>query len=86
MIKAKVITSGETAFSSHYLKLALLLWHVDVRPTSILRTWPAMRVFSLGIRTVPVLLVAKKLAAPRPTPTAPAAKCELISPRQDEVD
>ena len=32
-----------------------------------------MRVISLGIRTVPVLSVAKKLAAPRPTPTAPAA-------------
>ena len=47
-------------------------------------TWPAMRVISLGIRTVPVLSVAKKLAAPRPTPTAPAAKCGLI--RQDEAD
>ena len=46
--------------------------------------WPAMRVISLGIRTVPVLSVAKKLAAPRPTPTAPAAKCGLI--RQDEAD
>ena len=43
-----------------------------------------MRVISLGIRTVPVLSVAKKLAAPRPTPTAPAAKCGLI--RQDEAD
>ena len=51
-----------------------------VYPTS----WPAMRVISLGIRTVPVLSVAKKLAAPRPTPTAPAAKCGLI--RQDEAD
>ena len=30
-------------------------------------TWPAMRVISLGIRTVPVLSVAKKLAAPRPS-------------------
>ena len=47
-------------------------------------SWPAMRVISLGIRTVPVLSVAKKLAAPRPTPTAPAAKCGLI--RQDEAD
>ena len=49
-------------------------------------TWPAMRVISLDIRTVPVLSVAKKLAAPRPTPdpTAPAAKCGLI--RQDEAD
>ena len=46
--------------------------------------WPAMRVISLGIRTVPVLSVAKKLAAPRPTPTASAAKCGLI--RQDEAD
>ena len=46
--------------------------------------WPAMRVISLGIRTVPVLSVAKKLAVPRPTPTAPAAKCGLI--RQDEAD
>ena len=46
--------------------------------------WPAMRVISLGIRTVPVLSVAKKLAAPRPTPTAPAAKCGLF--RQDEAD
>ena len=46
--------------------------------------WPAMRVISLGIRTVPVLSVAKKLAAPRPTPTAPAAKCGLI--RQHEAD
>ena len=43
-----------------------------------------MGVISLGIRTVPVLSVAKKLAAPRPTPTAPAAKCGLI--RQDEAD
>ena len=43
-----------------------------------------MRVISLGIRTVPVLSVAKKFAAPRPTPTAPAAKCGLI--RQDEAD
>ena len=48
------------------------------------RSWPAMRVISLGIRTVPVLSVAKKLAAPRPTPTAPAAKCGLI--KQDEAD
>ena len=47
-------------------------------------SWPAMRVISLGIRTVPVLSVAKKLAAPRPTSTAPAAKCGLI--RQDEAD
>ena len=47
-------------------------------------SWPAMRVISLGIRTVPVLSVAKKLAAPRPTPTAQAAKCGLI--RQDEAD
>ena len=46
--------------------------------------WPAMCVISLGIRTVPVLSVAKKLAAPRPTPTASAAKCGLI--RQDEAD
>ena len=46
--------------------------------------WPAMRVISLGISTVPVLSVAKKLAAPRPAPTAPVAKCELI--RQDEAD
>ena len=46
--------------------------------------WPAMRVISLGKRTVPVLSVAKKLAAPRPTPTAPAVKCGLI--RQDEAD
>ena len=29
--------------------------------------WPAMRVISLGIRTVPVLSVAKKLAATRPS-------------------
>ena len=48
------------------------------------QTWPAMRVISLGIRTVPILSVAKKLAAPRPTPTALAAKCGLI--RQDEAD
>ena len=43
-----------------------------------------MRVFSPGIRTVPVLSVAKKPAAPRPTSTStgPAAKCALI--RQDE--
>ena len=47
-------------------------------------SWPAMRVISPGIRTVPVLSVAKKLTAPRPTPTAPAAKCGLI--RQDEAD
>ena len=47
-------------------------------------SWPAMRVINLGIRTLPVLSVAKKLAAPRPTPTAPAAKCGLI--RQDEAD
>ena len=47
-------------------------------------SWPAMRVISLGIRTVPVLSVAKKLAAPRPTPTAPAAKCGLM--KQDEAD
>ena len=37
-----------------------------------------MRVTSLGIRTVPVLSVAKKLVAPRPSPAAPAAKCGLI--------
>ena len=43
-----------------------------------------MCVISLGIKTVPVLSVAKKLAAPRPTPTAPAAKCGLIG--QDEAD
>ena len=49
-----------------------------------LHAWPAMRVISLGIRTVPVLSVATKLAAPRPTPTAPAAKCGLI--RKDEAD
>ena len=48
------------------------------------KAWPAMRVISLGIRTVPVLSVAKKLAAQWPTPTAPAAKCGLI--RQDEAD
>ena len=30
-------------------------------------SWPAMRVISLGIRTVPVLSVTKKLAAPRPS-------------------
>ena len=46
--------------------------------------WPAMRVISLGIRTVPVLSIAKKLAAPWPTLTAPAAKCGLI--RQDDAD
>ena len=49
-----------------------------------LTAWPAMRVISLGIRTVPVLSVAKKFAAARPTPTAPTAKCGLI--RQDEAD
>ena len=43
-----------------------------------------MRVINLGIRTLPVLSVAKKLAAQRPTPTAPAAKRRLI--RQDEAD
>ena len=43
------------------------------------KPWPAIRVISLGIRTVPVLSVAKKLAAPRPIPTAPAAKCGHIS-------
>ena len=43
-----------------------------------------MRVISLVIRTVPVLSDAKKLAAPRPTPTAPAVKCGLIG--QDEAD
>ena len=43
-----------------------------------------MRVISLGIRMVLVLSVAKKLAAPRRTPTAPAAKWGLI--RQDEAD
>ena len=46
--------------------------------TSVSWSWPAMHVISLGIRTVPVLSVAKKLAAPRPTPTALAAKCGLI--------
>ena len=55
-----------------------------VRTLWWVKSWPAMRVISLGIRTVPVLSVAKKLAAPRPTPTAPAAKCGLI--RQDEAD
>ena len=57
-----------------------------VKCTQHIHAWPAMRVISLGIRTVPVLSVAKKLAAPRPrpAPTAPAAKCELI--RQDEAD
>ena len=44
----------------------------------------SMRVISLGIRVVPVLSVAMKLAAPRPTPTAPAAKCGVIL--QDEAD
>ena len=38
-------------------------------------TWPAMRVISLGIRTVPASSVGKKLAAQRPTSTAPAEKC-----------
>ena len=47
-------------------------------------SWPAMRVISLGIRTIPVLSVAKKLAAPRRAPTGPAAKCGPI--RQDEAD
>ena len=61
-------------------KLAKLLLVANV----MFYPWPAMRVISLGIRTVPVLSVAKKLAAPRPTPTAPAAKCGLI--RQDEAD
>ena len=37
-------------------------------------SWPAMRVVSLGIRTVPVLSVAKKLAAPPTAWTAPAVK------------
>ena len=37
-----------------------------------------------GYKTAPVLSVAKKLAALRPTPTAPAANCGLI--RQDEAD
>ena len=32
-------------------------------PTEWYAAWPAMRVISLGIRTVPVLSVAKKLAA-----------------------
>ena len=61
---------------------------IDLRePISLhqaLPSWPEMRAISLGMRTVPVLSVAKKLAAPRPTPTAPAAKCGLI--RHDEVD
>ena len=52
--------------------------------SSLLDTSPAMRVISLGIRTVPVLSVAKKLAAPRPTPTAPAVKYGLN--RQDGAD
>ena len=56
----------------------------NVRQIAEIASWPAMRVISLGIRTVPVLSVAKKLAALRPTPTAPAAKCGLI--RQDEAD
>ena len=43
-----------------------------------------MHVINLGTRTVPVFSVAKKLAAPRRAPTAPAAKCGLI--RQDETD
>ena len=47
-------------------------------------TWPAMRVITLGKRKVPVLPVAKKPAAPRPSSTAPAAKCGLI--REDEAD
>ena len=42
-----------------------------------------MRIISLGIRTVPVPSVAKKLAAPRRASTALAAKCGLI--RQDET-
>ena len=58
------------------------MWFLSIRSSR--DAWPAMRVISLGIRTVPVLSVAKKLAAQRPTPTAPAAKCGLI--RQDEAD
>ena len=54
-----------------------IIWQYD-------QAWPAMRVISLGIRTVPVLSVAKKLAAPLPAPTASAAKCGLI--RRDEAD
>ena len=40
--------------------------HTEARWHS-LKAWPAMRVISLGIRTVPVLSVAKKLSAPRPS-------------------
>ena len=46
-------------------------WRSTVSLSSVKTTqsgsWPAMRVISLGIRTVPVLSVAKKLAAPRPS-------------------
>ena len=52
-------------------------------PVLLMQPWPAMRVISLGIRTAPVLSVANELAAPRPTPTASVAKCELI--RQDDA-
>ena len=43
-----------------------------------------MRVISLGMRTVYVLSVDKKLAAPRPTSIAPGANGGLI--RQDEAN
>ena len=36
-----------------------------------------MYVIGLGMRTIPVLSVAKKLAALRPTSTAPAVVCAL---------
>ena len=43
-----------------------------------------MRVISLGIRTVPVLSVAKELASPRRAPATPVAMYGRI--RQDEAD
>ena len=84
------LLKGAHAFNKN-TERAATVWLRAVSPFRIEKgldlsfaTWPAMRVISLGIRTVPVLSVAKKLAAPRPTPTAPAAKCGLI--RQDEAD
>ena len=52
-------------FLSFYLFFAFLAQSQDSAMPG--RAWPAMRVISLGKRTVPVLSVAKKLSAPRPS-------------------
>ena len=80
-----MIAIGQQVHANHHPVLGSLPADFNEgTPLTRLISWPAMRVISLGIRLVPVLPVAKKLAAPRRAPTAPVAKCWQI--RQDEAE